>query len=194
MSPFAPARTWQRRHPGACHREHERRRRQAGRREGRHTAPPLKGPWSGERDCQFCGTGFLAKAPTSSTCYADECQRRHNRERMRGFLRRYESCHGHPYRWKRDPAKRRAYAEARRALQRGASEAEPVVRAVVFERDAWTCGLCDEPINPDLRFPDRWSASIDHVVPLARGGSHTLDNLQAAHLTCNTSKGARAVA
>lgn len=111
---------------------------------------------------------------------------------MRAFLLDYERRHGVPYRWKRNPAKRRAYADARRALVRGATEAEQIVRTVVFDRDNWTCGLCNEPIDAGLAFPDRWSASIDHIVPLALGGTHTLANLQAAHLTCNASKGARA--
>lgn len=33
--------------------------------------------------------------------------------------------------------------------------------------------------------------SVDHIVPLARGGSHSADNVQSAHLLCNLRKGAR---
>ena len=35
---------------------------------------------------------------------------------------------------------------------------------------------------------------VDHVVPLARGGEHTLRNLQVLCQTCNISKGARSSA
>lgn len=35
-------------------------------------------------------------------------------------------------------------------------------------------------------------ASLDHIIPLSRGGHHTADNVQAAHLACNHRKGAKA--
>lgn len=35
------------------------------------------------------------------------------------------------------------------------------------------------------------SLTLDHVVPLARGGSHAIENLVAACRTCNSRKGAR---
>lgn len=30
---------------------------------------------------------------------------------------------------------------------------------------------------------------MDHIVPLSRGGEHSLDNVQCAHLSCNCRKG-----
>jgi len=78
----------------------------------------------------------------------------------------------------------------RRANKR-ANEYEAVNRNVVLERDNWTCHLCNDPIPTDLKWPHPLSASMDHVIPLARGGSHTYENVQSAHLTCNISKGAR---
>jgi 5-methylcytosine-specific restriction endonuclease McrA len=53
------------------------------------------------------------------------------------------------------------------------------------------CGICGSELDIDLRFPDPMSKSLDHKIPLARGGSHEQDNLQWAHLICNTRKGAR---
>ena len=35
------------------------------------------------------------------------------------------------------------------------------------------------------------SVSLDHVVPLSRGGSHTLGNVRCAHLICNIRKGSK---
>lgn len=57
----------------------------------------------------------------------------------------------------------------------------------------WTgsCALCGEPIDRDLRWPDPMSKSIDHTVPLSRGGTHEAHNLSWTHLFCNVSKGAR---
>ena len=77
---------------------------------------------------------------------------------------------------------------------RARAEGEPIVRAVVLERDGWRCRLCGYAIDPALRAPHPGSATIDHVVPVARGGAHTYANVQAAHRFCNTSKGARRTA
>lgn len=60
-------------------------------------------------------------------------------------------------------------------------------------RALWTgvCGICGDSIDESLRFPDLMRKSADHIIPLARGGTHTQDNLQWAHLICNARKGAR---
>lgn len=71
------------------------------------------------------------------------------------------------------------------------SPTENIDRLQVFIRDGWQCGLCAKPITKSLKWPDPLSASLDHIIPLARHGSHTMDNAQAAHLICNMSKGAR---
>lgn len=81
----------------------------------------------------------------------------------------------------------RDHDHRRRALKRGAT-AEAVDRRAVFERDGWRCGICGESIDSTLRYPDPASASVDHVLPLAAGGSHTYANVQAAHLSCNSAK------
>jgi len=78
----------------------------------------------------------------------------------------------------------------RRANKR-ANEYEAVSRDVVLERDGWTCHLCNEGIVKGAKWPHPLSASMDHVIPLAKGGSHTYENVKSAHLTCNISKGAR---
>lgn len=58
----------------------------------------------------------------------------------------------------------------------------------IYERDGWTCGICIEPMDRDLRYPDPMSPSLDHIVPLSKGGHHVRDNVQASHLLCNVIK------
>jgi 5-methylcytosine-specific restriction endonuclease McrA len=65
---------------------------------------------------------------------------------------------------------------------------DAVEAGAVFARDQWKCGLCGERIDQSLVHPHPFSASLDHVIPRARGGLHVYENVQAAHLTCNTSK------
>lgn len=78
----------------------------------------------------------------------------------------------------------------RRARLRGAT-VERVRRSTVFTRDEWRCGICEDPISPDLAWPDPMSPSVDHVVPIALGGPHSYANVQAAHLICNLRKSAK---
>lgn len=68
-----------------------------------------------------------------------------------------------------------------------------VNRQEVFERDEWRCTICGCPIDPKAKFPDSASASLDHFVPLSKGGKHTMENVFAAHLGCNLSKGAKLI-
>lgn len=76
----------------------------------------------------------------------------------------------------------------RKAARRGATKFDSFDSISVFERDGWTCQLCGEAIDPGLGWPDRMCATLDHVKPVARGGQDTLDNVQAAHYSCNSSK------
>lgn len=68
---------------------------------------------------------------------------------------------------------------------------EYVSLARVAERDSWTCGICREPVPPDWSWEDgrRLMPSLDHVVPIERGGEHLYGNVQLAHFFCNLSKG-----
>ena len=54
----------------------------------------------------------------------------------------------------------------------------------VFKRDGQICGICGTACA-------REDASMDHITPLSKGGTHTWDNIQLAHITCNCSKGNR---
>ena len=54
------------------------------------------------------------------------------------------------------------------------------------------CAICGRPVNFSLKFPDPWSATLDHIVPIAKGGDPaSLENLQLAHLQCNRMKSTR---
>lgn len=59
------------------------------------------------------------------------------------------------------------------------------IRRAVIERDGPACAYCGA--LPDV-------PHIDHVVPLASGGTNSLDNLTVACGPCNKSKGAKSVA
>lgn len=86
--------------------------------------------------------------------------------------------------------KYRANCHRRRALKKGVAS-EPYTTRQIAERDGFTCGLCGGAVVMSTPYPDPWSPTIDHVIPLIRGGDDTRANVQLAHFTCNSAKGAR---
>ena len=57
------------------------------------------------------------------------------------------------------------------------------------------CAICGQPVDKSLKSPDPMSASIDHIIPIFKGGHPSdLSNLQLAHRACNRAKGIKLVA
>lgn len=51
------------------------------------------------------------------------------------------------------------------------------------------CGICGKPVDFSLKFPDPMSPTVDHIIPVAKGGHPSdIDNLQLAHFYCNRAK------
>lgn len=51
------------------------------------------------------------------------------------------------------------------------------------------CGICGQPVDKSLKYPDPMSATVDHIIPVSRHGDPVaLDNLQLAHRYCNRMK------
>jgi 5-methylcytosine-specific restriction endonuclease McrA len=69
----------------------------------------------------------------------------------------------------------------RKFLERGWYTGEDVQRKISEQRGM--CGICFKPLLPDFH--------VDHIVPIARGGSNTAGNIQVVHAKCNLRKGAK---
>jgi len=51
------------------------------------------------------------------------------------------------------------------------------------------CGICGKPVDFNLKYPHPLSPTIDHIIPLAKGGHPSdIENLQLAHRCCNRQK------
>lgn len=92
--------------------------------------------------------------------------------------------------WRANRDRKREKDHRRRARLLGAF-VEDVNIDVLWERDAGICGICSESVDRELSWPGRMVATIDHVIPLARGGEHSYANAQLAHMGCNARKGDR---
>ncbi|WP_194235937.1 HNH endonuclease [Streptomyces acidicola] len=105
-------------------------------------------------------------------------------QRAASLRRRHK--HGH---WRKQyPERAAAYDARRRALVTQARTDETFAPIDIHTRDGWTCQLCHEPIDQSIAWPHPKSPSVDHIIPLSKGGAHALSNAQSAHLGCNSSK------
>ena len=154
--------------------------------------------------CANCGGDMIQSA---TFCVEPDCRnalRLHRNSQMRDYFARYQAEHGESYtrRYKdrpynvdynyreRHPDRAKHYDHVRRARMANC-ERESFSDSEIFERDGFVCGICDGPVDMGLRYPDAMSASLDHVVPLSRGGGHVRANVRLAHLGCNARKCAR---
>lgn len=69
------------------------------------------------------------------------------------------------------------------------AQGDQIDHLMLFELYGWKCWLCTEPINRNIRKPNYLAGTVDHVVPLCTGGTHTWDNVMPAHAICNFTKG-----
>lgn len=57
----------------------------------------------------------------------------------------------------------------------------PALSRAVFDRDRRTCQHCGSSAR----------LTVDHIIPVSKGGADDMDNLQTLCLSCNARKGAR---
>lgn len=84
----------------------------------------------------------------------------------------------------------RRRAKVRRRARYREVEHEPYTLHDIARRDGYRCGICAGPVAMAERVPSLNAPTIDHVLPLAKGGSDTPANVQLAHFICNSRKGA----
>lgn len=111
--------------------------------------------------CAECGTPFVHDQPQTITCTA-ACSRR---------------WYGR-------------FGKAKRRAVKKSAFVENVSRRKVFERDHWICQLCRKPVARTKAVPHPKAPVLDHIIPLAVGGTHEPSNVQCAHYLCNSLKGA----
>lgn len=115
------------------------------------------------KTCKNCGKAFYSPYATKEYC-SDSCRKKARRT-------------GNSYR--------------SRCRHYGVYYDPRVTREKVLERDGYVCQVCGKKCDEN---DHRWGTSgpdfptLDHIVPLAKGGAHTWDNVQCACGICNSYK------
>lgn len=146
-------------------------------------------------NCAQCGEAFKSKRRSAARggvwikCCSKSCNVRLQRAEGRPNIVYAE-------RLTDEERKRREFIrgeEARRKRRARLLEVprDPYTTASIAERDECICGLCGGLVDLTLQWPAPQSASVDHILPLSRGGDDTLKNVQLAHLACNLGKNNR---
>lgn len=110
--------------------------------------------------CSICGRTFSPLNGRSRFC-SEKCKKKNDNEKYNGFHIRRAKKYGVPY-------------------EHGITLPE------VIERFGGVCQICGKATD---RGVFAMMPTIDHIVPMKRGGGHTWDNVQLACMKCNSMKG-----
>lgn len=110
-----------------------------------------------------------------------ERYRSENRERLTAYARE---------RRRANPIAERQRVMRHKALKRSNAVGK-VDYGEIVKRDEGICYLCESPIDMTLPKGHPMTLSFDHVIPLSKGGPHSMENVRTTHARCNFKKGAR---
>lgn len=114
-----------------------------------------------------------------------------NAEHLRELNQRYKEKHAEKYRiYYREyrianPEKEAAKIHTRRARRKAAkgnfTSIEWMDLCILYNNTCLSCGVNDKQLTPD------------HIIPLSKGGSNDINNIQPLCLTCNLKKGTKII-
>lgn len=150
-----------------------------------------------EKQCTGCDKTFTTTNPKQATCSKACMQWIHAHPGIPGILRILDKeCM-----WCLTPFAGKSAArkycrpdclvkanQERRNKRTRECYVEQVSKHVVAKRDKWRCQLCRKKVDASLAYPHPMSWSLDHVIPISRGGEHSYANTQLTHLVCNIRK------
>lgn len=130
-------------------------------------------------DCGECGKPFTASRKGKKLCSVD-CREKRQARRYHDNPKYHNNINAHSHK--------------RRAHRLGLGN-HHITLAYLIERDsgrcrATACHFRSRKVGPlGTRSPRQ--PSMDHIIPLSRGGTHTLNNVHLTHYRCNLSKNNR---
>lgn len=127
----------------------------------------------GERECRYCGKAFVPELHEAWAFCSEKCKQ------------------------KQANIEKRKHRHTRRVLKKCNGEIDHSISLEkLARRDKNTCHICGRKCDKhDFRVDAGGNfiagdnhPSLDHVMPLSKGGTHTWDNVKLAHCKCNRIK------
>lgn len=120
-------------------------------------------------NCSVCNVNFTRLYKNASSICSDNCVKEKERT-----IKRIEKG-------------------KRRAIERGL-ESDNIDPIKIFERDKWTCHICNKKTDKNKRgtYEDK-APELDHIISLAEGGTHTFGNVACSCRKCNGDKGSKSL-
>lgn len=132
--------------------------------------------------CEICGNEYTIRTRmekeglkncTDNGCCSKACAKKRSRRKLRksGFPKNH----------------------LHRAHKYGCAYESGITLEKLIKRDGLRCCICGEMCDPDDHSWTEYSGpmypTIDHIIPMSKGGGHTWNNVQVAHAICNSKKG-----
>lgn len=146
----------------------------------------------------YCQTNIGLKSSSANRKYNCKCDQCRQWNTLRNFYRinsnpeykKNQRLSSTKWRKLNPDAKRRSEARRRSTVYEKYTELQ------VIDIYGSVCHLCGKDIDMTAkRSPGKpgWELSLhlDHVIPISKGGTDTLENVRPAHGICNIKKGAR---
>jgi len=173
--------------------------------------------WKTEKECPWCFSYFIPKVVGGKYCSEDCCKKSNHHAAKFGHVnystmplcncgriatppkgkRHYRQSQGRSKLCQICRAEKQKQADINRASKKYQFRKEVLKRGVKIEvdnlviRDGFDCQICHEPIDWSRRSSRKSWPSLDHIVPISKGGEHVYDNCRMVHFGCNAKKGNR---
>ena len=143
-----------------------------------------------EKTCSRCrqvkrADAFYADKTKTTGLSAEcrECRKRSaaawhkaNPERHAASAREWQAKNKERYKATRQEGNRRRRARLKKV------RVEKIDPWAIYKRDGGKCHICGKHVRRDVM-------SLDHLIPIADGGEHSVVNVRLAHVSCNVRRG-----
>lgn len=158
-----------------------------------------------EKQCLFCQNKFIPKARRKTFYCSRKCKVIHKNEKQkikRINLKKEKLCLHCAKIITRNRRSDAIFCSEKcnmaahglqRSLRNRANEQgkRGFLRLQICERDKWICQICNKKVDKNVEYPNLKVASLDHIIPVSKGGSSDISNLRLTHYICNISRGNR---
>ena len=117
--------------------------------------------WKQERECPSCFSIYVPTSKQQVYC-SKECAKR-EQNRRKEITRRHK-------------------------LRENGKVDYSITLSKVIKKNKSVCAICGGIVNKKVHSNHDDYPSIDHIIPVTKGGTHTWDNVQLAHRRCNNLK------